>query len=94
MPRHPPWPPGAGKEPLSLSQIVAALRTPAIAAECRAPLLFAALALSVLAIDLLGPLLGLGLAVPLLHAAAGYRLSPLAGALTVGALGCLAWLIL
>ena len=94
MPRHPPWPPGPAQEPLSLRQILTALRTPGIAAECRAPLIFAALALSVLAIDLLGPLLGLGLAVPLLHAAAGYRLSPFAGALTVGALGCLAWLIL
>ena len=94
MPRHPPWPPGAAQEPLSLRQIVAALRTPAIAAECRAPLLFAALALSVLAIDLLGPVLGLGLAVPLLHAAAGYRLSPLAGALMAGTLASFAWLML
>ncbi|WP_203076722.1 hypothetical protein [Falsiroseomonas ponticola] len=94
MPRHPPWPPRPVQEPLTPRRLLALLRTPGIAAECRAPLLFGALALSVLAIDLLGPGLGLGLAVPLLHAAAGYRLPPLAGAVIAGGLACLAWLIL
>jgi hypothetical protein len=74
--------------------LVSLLRRPGLGADCRAPLLFAALALSVLAIDLLGPILGIGLAVPLLHAAAGYRLQPLAGALIAGGIACLAWLML
>ncbi len=94
MPKRPPWPPHAAALPFTPRNLLALLRKPGIAAECRAPLLFGALALSVLAIDLVGPVLGLGLAVPLLHAAAGYRLAPLAGAGIAGGLGCLAWLIL
>ncbi len=78
---------------MTARQALALLRTPGVVAECRAPLLFAALAFSILSIDLLGPLLGLGVAVPLLHAAAGFRLAPLEGALIAGGLGVLAWLI-
>lgn len=63
------------------------------AAALRPPLVFGALATSIAAVDLFGPIAGLTVGLLLLHAAAGQPLTPWQGAAATGALASLTWLI-